>query len=134
MLAELKEKLGNLTYALEKQQISQSNSINSQNARIGDISSNTNMWGIIFSAFGLVITLGAIGLGFTAKNRAVKEAKEASQKWIFDNQQKLTDKILLLEKHAEQAITSIDLHVGEITDYAIEAKNIVDNEVKSFER
>ena len=65
--------------------------------RISDIASNTNIWGSIFTLFGLIITVAAVGLGFNAKNRAVYEAKQAAntaseshmEKWLLDNKGKL---------------------------------------------
>jgi tetratricopeptide (TPR) repeat protein len=55
------------------------------------------MWGLALTIFGLIITVAAIALGFSAKNRAVTEAKQAAntaseshmEKWLLDNKDKL---------------------------------------------
>ena len=55
------------------------------------------MWGMVFTFIGLIITLAAIALGFSAKNRAVTEAKQAAnkasenhmEKWLLENKDTL---------------------------------------------
>lgn len=50
-----------------------------QNARVSDLGLYINMWGVLFA-------LAALFLGITAKNKAIKESKEASEikvsEWI----------------------------------------------------
>lgn len=67
-LIELKEKLA-------AQADSQLRETKSYDNRISDINSFVNIWGGILSTFGLIITVGAIWLGYSAKNKAVAEAK-----------------------------------------------------------
>jgi len=94
---ELKTQLASLQTKLETQEKLQTNQLNGFNGRISDIASNTNMWGMAFTLFGLIITVAAIALGFSAKNRAVYEAKQAAntaseshmEKWLLDNKDKL---------------------------------------------
>lgn len=93
----LKVQLANLQTKLETQEKLQTNQLNGFDGRISDIASNTNVWGIVFTFFGLIITVAAIGLGFSAKNRAVTEAKQAAntaseshmEKWLLENNDKL---------------------------------------------
>lgn len=93
----LKAQLANLQTKLETQEKLQTNQMNGVDGRISDIASNTNMWGMAFTIFGLIITVAAIALGFSAKNRAVYEAKLAAntaseshmEKWLLDNKDKL---------------------------------------------
>jgi len=93
----LKVQLANLQTKLEMQDKLQTNQLNGVDGRISDIASNTNIWGSIFTLFGLIITVAAVGLGFSAKNRAVYEAKQAAntaseshmEKWLLDNKDKL---------------------------------------------
>ncbi|MCH2089586.1 MAG: tetratricopeptide repeat protein, partial [Pseudoalteromonas sp.] len=94
---ELKIQLASLQTKLETQEKLQTNQLNGFNGRISDIASSTNMWGMAFTIFGLIITVAAIALGFSAKNRAVYEAKQAAntaseshmEKWLLDNKDKL---------------------------------------------
>jgi len=94
---KLKTQLASLQTKLETQEKLQTNQLNGFNGRISDIASNTNMWGMAFTLFGLIITVAAIALGFSAKNRAVYEAKQAAntaseshmEKWLLDNKGKL---------------------------------------------
>ena len=94
---ELKTQLASLQTKLETQEKLQTNQLNGFNGRISDIASNTNMWGMAFTIFGLIITVAAIALGFSAKNRAVYEAKQTAnttskihmEKWLLDNKDKL---------------------------------------------
>ncbi|EKO3449213.1 hypothetical protein NT695_004101, partial [Vibrio fluvialis] len=74
-LVEVKEKL-------TAQTENQAKELASYDRRIGDVSWNTNMWGLILTVFGAVITVAAIFLGFTAKNRAVAEAQKEAQNYI----------------------------------------------------
>ncbi|NLQ22345.1 hypothetical protein HGO26_05560 [Shewanella sp. S-1] len=67
-LMELKEKLA-------AQADNQLRETKSYDNRISDINSFVNIWGGILSTFGLIITVGAIWLGYSAKNKAVAEAK-----------------------------------------------------------
>ncbi|KAF7767434.1 hypothetical protein PUND_a3410 [Pseudoalteromonas undina] len=93
----LKAQLANLQTKLETQEKLQTNQMSGIDGRISDIASNTNIWGSIFTLFGLIITVAAVGLGFNAKNRAVYEAKQAAntaseshmEKWLLDNKGKL---------------------------------------------
>ena len=93
----LKVQLANLQTKLETQEKLQTNQVTVFDGRISDIASNTNIWGSIFTLFGLIITVAAVGLGFNAKNRAVYEAKQAAntaseshmEKWLLDNKGKL---------------------------------------------
>jgi|GEM_PF-4120001 len=93
----LKVKLANLQTKLKAQEKLQTNQLNGVDGRISDIASNTNMWGLALTIFGLIITVAAIALGFSAKNRAVTEAKQAAntaseshmEKWLLDNKDKL---------------------------------------------
>ncbi|WP_300483833.1 hypothetical protein [Shewanella sp.] len=71
-LMELKEKLA-------AQADSQLRETKSYDNRISDINSFVNIWGVMLSLFGLIITIGAIFLGFSAKNRAIYEAKTAAR-------------------------------------------------------
>jgi len=82
---------------LEAQDKLQASQFTGFDGRISDIASNTNMWGMAFTIFGLIITVAAIALGFSAKNRAVYEAKLAANtasdshmlQWLEDNKGKL---------------------------------------------
>ncbi|ATG79134.1 tetratricopeptide repeat protein [Pseudoalteromonas sp. 1_2015MBL_MicDiv] len=82
---------------LEAQDKLQASQFTGFDGRISDIASNTNIWGGIFTFFGLIITVAAIALGFSAKNRAVYEAKLAANtasdshmlQWLEDNKGKL---------------------------------------------
>ena len=93
----LKVQLANLQAKLETQEKLQTNQVTVFDGRISDIASNTNMWGMVFTFFGLIITLAAIALGFSAKNRAVTEAKQAAnkasenhmEKWLVENKDTL---------------------------------------------
>ena len=93
----LKVQLANLQTKLKAQEKLQTNQLNGVDGRISDIASNTNMWGLALTIFGLIITVAAIALGFSAKNRAVTEAKQAAntaseshmEKWLLDNKDKL---------------------------------------------
>lgn len=93
----LKAQLANLQTKLETQEKLQTNQMSGIDGRISDIASNTNMWGLALTIFGLIITVAAIALGFSAKNRAVTEAKQAAstaseshmEKWLLDNKDKL---------------------------------------------
>jgi len=93
----LKVQLANLQTKLEAQEKLQTNQLNGVDGRISDIASNTNKWGMAFTIFGLIITVAAIALGFSAKNRAVYEAKQAAntaseshmEKWLLVNKDKL---------------------------------------------
>jgi len=94
---ELKTQLASLQTKLETQEKLQTNQLNGFDGRISDIASNTNMWGMAFTIFGLIITVAAVALGFSAKNRAVYEAKQTAnttskshmEKWLLDNKDKL---------------------------------------------
>ncbi|MDI4653945.1 MULTISPECIES: tetratricopeptide repeat protein [Pseudoalteromonas] len=94
---ELKTQLASLQTKLETQEKLQTNQLNGFDERISDIASNTNMWGMAFTIFGLIITVAAIALGFSAKNRAVYEAKQTAnttskshmEQWLLDNKDKL---------------------------------------------
>ena len=93
----LKVQLANLQAKLETQEKLQTNQVTVFDGRISDIASNTNMWGMVFTFIGLIITLAAIALGFSAKNRAVTEAKQAAnkasenhmEKWLLENKDTL---------------------------------------------
>ena len=93
----LKVQLANLQTKLEMQEKLQTNQLNGVDGRISDIASNTNMWGMAFTIFGLIITVAAIALGFSAKNRAVYEAKQTAnttskshmEKWLLENKDTL---------------------------------------------
>ena len=93
----LKIQLVNFQAQLEAQEKLQTNQLNGVDGRISDIASNTNMWGMAFTIFGLIITVAAIALGFSAKNRAVYEAKQTAnttskshmEQWLLDNKDKL---------------------------------------------
>ena len=93
----LKVQLANLQTKLKAQEKLQTNQLNGVDGRISDIASNTNMWGLALTIFGLIITVAVIALGFSAKNRAVTEAKQAAntaseshmEKWLLDNKDKL---------------------------------------------
>ncbi|EKO5185848.1 hypothetical protein P0J04_002114, partial [Vibrio vulnificus] len=74
-LVEVKEKL-------TAQTENQAKELASYDRRISDVSWNTNMWGIILTCFGLIVSVAAIILGFTAKNRAVAEAQKEAQNYI----------------------------------------------------
>tara|TARA_R110001606_G_C15374313_1_gene649838 strand:+ start:480 stop:2444 length:1965 start_codon:yes stop_codon:yes gene_type:complete len=108
----LKVQLANLQTKLETQEKLQINQLNGFDGRIGDIASNTNIWGAIFTIFGLIITLAAVGLGFSAKNRAVYEAKLAANtasdshmlQWLEDNKGKL-----ILDTKVELEKVSLEL-------------------------
>ncbi len=92
-----KIQLVNFQAQLEAQEKLQTNQLNGVDGRISDIASNTNMWGMAFTIFGLIITVAAIALGFSAKNRAVYEAKQTAnttskshmEQWLLDNKDKL---------------------------------------------
>ncbi|MDV2379735.1 hypothetical protein Q5N41_15275, partial [Vibrio cholerae] len=74
-LIEVKEKL-------TAQTENQAKELASYDRRIGDVSWNTNMWGLILTVFSAIITVAAIFLGFTAKNRAVAEAQKEAKNYI----------------------------------------------------
>lgn len=71
-LMELKEKLA-------AQADNQLRETKGYDNRISDINSFVNIWGGILSTFGLILTVGAIWLGYSAKNKAVEEAKVAAK-------------------------------------------------------
>ncbi|EKO5192351.1 hypothetical protein P0J08_004259, partial [Vibrio vulnificus] len=74
-LVEVKEKL-------TAQAENQAKELGSYDRRISDVSWNTNMWGLILTVFGAIITVAAIFLGFTAKKRAIEEAQKEAQNYI----------------------------------------------------
>ena len=74
-LVELKEKL-------VAQADSQSKELASYDRRISDINFYTNFWGAVLAVFGLIITITAIAMGWSAKNRAVSEATKAAREYF----------------------------------------------------
>ncbi|MCK8128292.1 tetratricopeptide repeat protein [Pseudoalteromonas sp. 2CM39R] len=138
----LKAQLANLQTKLETQEKLQTNQMNGVDGRISDIASNTNMWGMAFTIFGLIITVAAVGLGFNAKNRAVYEAKQAAntaseshmEKWLLDNKGKLIsetkvelEKVSLeLKERAEKLATEASAALNKIErDLIEESKRII---------
>lgn len=138
----LKAQLANLQTKLETQEKLQTNQLNEVDGRISDIASNTNIWGSIFTLFGLIITVAAVGLGFNAKNRAVYEAKQAAntaseshmEKWLLDNKGKLIsetkvelEKVSLeLKERAEKLATEANAALNKIErDLIEESKKII---------
>ena len=128
-LVEVKEKL-------TAQTENQAKELASYDRRIGDVSWNTNMWGLILSVFGAVITVAAIALGFTAKNRAIVEAQKEAQKYIKTESQSLLEaqeqnfkdelkkhSIKFDELHGQQEIQGKLIHVQTIFDKAREDFN-----------
>ncbi|MEH6555149.1 tetratricopeptide repeat protein [Pseudoalteromonas tetraodonis] len=138
----LKVQLTNLQTKLEAQEKLQTNQLNGVDGRISDIASNTNMWGLALTIFGLIITVSAIALGFSAKNRAVYEAKQAAniaseshmEKWLLDNKGKLIsetkvelEKVSLeLKERAEKLATEASAALNKIErDLIEESKRII---------
>ncbi|MFP3351395.1 tetratricopeptide repeat protein [Pseudoalteromonas sp. SIMBA_153] len=138
----LKVQLTNLQTKLEAQEKLQTNQLNGVDGRISDIASNTNMWGLALTIFGLIITVAAIALGFSAKNRAVYEAKQAAniaseshmEKWLLDNKGKLIsetkvelEKVSLeLKERAEKLATEASAALNKIErDLIEESKRII---------
>ncbi|PXA72919.1 hypothetical protein [Vibrio sp. 11986-1-5] len=128
-LVEVKEKL-------TAQTENQAKELASYDRRIGDVSWNTNMWGLILSVFGAIITVAAIFLGFTAKNRAVAEAQKEAQNYIKTQswslleaqEQKFKDELKkhstkFDELHGQQEIQGKLIHVQTIFDKAREDFN-----------
>jgi len=138
----LKVQLANLQTKLKAQEKLQTNQLNGVDGRISDIASNTNMWGLALTIFGLIITVAAIALGFSAKNRAVTEAKQAAniaseshmEKWLLDNKGKLIsetkvelEKVSLeLKERAEKLATEASAALNKIErDLIEESKRII---------
>nr|MDC2856417.1 hypothetical protein [Ningiella sp. W23] len=138
----LKAQLANLQAKLETQEKLQTNQMSGVDGRISDIASNTNIWGSIFTLFGLIITVAAVGLGFNAKNRAVTEAKQVAntaseshmEKWLLDNKGKLIsetkvelEKVSLeLKERAEKLATEASAALNKIErDLIEESKRII---------
>ena len=99
-LVEVKEKLS-------AQAELQAKELANYDRRIGDVSWNTNMWGLILTTFGIFITVAAIVLGFAAKNRAISEARDAAHNLINTESQILLGNQeerfnLELEKHSNK--------------------------------
>ncbi|EOY4610001.1 tetratricopeptide repeat protein [Vibrio cholerae] len=128
-LIEVKEKL-------TAQTENQAKELASYDRRIGDVSWNTNMWGLILTVFGSIITVAAIFLGFTAKNRAVAEAQKEAQNYITTESRSLLEAQEQnfkdeLEKHSanfeklhrQQEIQGKLIHVQTIFDKAREDFN-----------
>ncbi|HGS4571258.1 TPA: tetratricopeptide repeat protein, partial [Vibrio cholerae] len=128
-LIEVKEKL-------TAQTENQAKELASYDRRIGDVSWNTNMWGLILTVFGSIITVAAIFLGFTAKNRAVAEAqkeaknyiKTVSQSLLEAQEKKFKDELKkhstkFDELHGQQEIQGKLIHVQTIFDKAREDFN-----------
>ncbi|ELP2651363.1 hypothetical protein R1U54_001456, partial [Vibrio fluvialis] len=141
-LVEVKEKL-------TAQTENQAKELASYDRRIGDVSWNTNMWGLILTVFGTIITVAAIFLGFTAKNRAVAEAKKEAQKYIKTESRSLLEAQEQnfkdeLEKHStnfeklheQQEIQGKLIHVQTIFDKAREDFNDknYDSALSAFEK
>ncbi|TMN94233.1 tetratricopeptide repeat protein [Pseudoalteromonas sp. S558] len=127
---------------LEAQDKLQASQFTGFDGRISDIASNTNIWGGIFTLFGLIITVTAIALGFSAKNRAVYEAKQAANtasdshmlQWLEDNKGKLIadtrtelEKVSLgLKERAEKLATEASAALSKIErDLIEESKRII---------
>jgi hypothetical protein len=127
---------------LEAQDKLQASQFTGFDGRISDIASNTNIWGGIFTFFGLIITVAAIALGFSAKNRAVYEAKLAANtasdshmlQWLEDNKGKLIsetkvelEKVSLeLKDRAEKLATEARAALSKVEhDLIEESKRIV---------
>ena len=138
----LKVQLANLQTKLETQEKLQTNQVTVFDGRISDIASNTNIWGSIFTLFGLIITVAAVGLGFNAKNRAVYEAKQAAntaseghmEKWLLDNKGKLISETKVelekvsfeLKERAEKLATEASAALNKIErDLIEESKRII---------
>ena len=138
----LKVQLANLQTKLEAQEKLQTNQLNGVDRRISDIASNTNKWGLALTIFGLIITVAAIALGFSAKNRAVYEAKQAAntaseshmEKWLLDNKGKLISETKVelekvsfeLKERAEKLATEASAALNKIErDLIEESKRII---------
>ena len=138
----LKVQLANLQTKLETQEKLQTNQVTVFDGRISDIASNTNIWGSIFTLFGLIITVAAVGIGFNAKNRAVYEAKQAAntaseghmEKWLLDNKDKLISETKVelekvsfeLKERAEKLATEASAALNKIErDLIEESKRII---------
>ncbi|MBJ6954892.1 hypothetical protein JG654_00830 [Vibrio cholerae] len=128
-LVEVKEKL-------TAQTENQAKELASYDRRISDVSWNTNMWGIILTCFGLIVSVAAIILGFTAKNRAVAEAQKEAQNYIKTEsrtlleaqEQNFKDELKkhsakFDELHGQQEIQGKLIHVQTIFDKAREDFN-----------
>ncbi|EKF9226262.1 hypothetical protein O1B66_002125, partial [Vibrio cholerae] len=128
-LVEVKEKL-------TAQTENQAKELASYDRRISDVSWNTNMWGLILTVFGAIITVAAIFLGFTAKKRAVAEAQKEAQNYIKTQsssllkaqEQKFKDELKkhsakFDELHGQQEIQGKLIHVQTIFDKAREDFN-----------
>ena len=77
-LKKLGEDFIKLQELVSKNEQVKASKIDGVEGRISDLNFNTNMWGIVLSAFGLVITVAAIALGWSAVKRSENEAKKAA--------------------------------------------------------
>ncbi|BBQ53428.1 hypothetical protein WP2S18C03_25090 [Aeromonas veronii] len=81
-LQEIKVQLVEIKEKLEFQTENNSKELTGYDRRISDISWMTNFWGGVLSIFGLLITVAAIFMGWTATKRAISEAKIAAQQYF----------------------------------------------------
>lgn len=99
--------LTGLVTTLDKEIVRIDQAQQAQSNRVADVGTYATVMGVIMGVFGVIITVAAIVLGFTAKNRAVDEAKQASQKaiddWINAN---LKNKVEDLEQQALAAFAA----------------------------
>jgi tetratricopeptide (TPR) repeat protein len=74
-LVELKEKLA-------AQIDNQSKELAFYDRRLSDVSWYTNFWGGVLAIFGLIITIAAIFMGFSAKHTAIREATDTAKVYL----------------------------------------------------
>ncbi len=102
-LALVKEKLA----AIETKFDSQNQVHEGLKERLADVGLYTNMWGSAFAIFGLILTVGAVLLGFSAKNRAIKEAKDAAKIYFDKERESITnEENARLEKEREKLLAA----------------------------
>lgn len=71
----------------------------------------TNMWGLIIAAFGALITLLAIFIGYSAKRKVIAEAKAETEKWLEEQDERFrkSSEVILSPLMDKLAIHEADL-------------------------
>jgi tetratricopeptide (TPR) repeat protein len=139
--------LENFSSQINRLNIEHQEQISSQNSRISDITFYTNMWGFIFSLLGILITILAIYLGFSAKSKAIQAAREVTASWLNEIEDeivrelkdKIADESQNSFKDLQNSITKAEHLINQIQDLvndSKEKKKIIDEvaeKLKSFE-
>ncbi len=104
-----------------QQHANQLSVISNQNTTVGHYISYTSI------SITMIVTLAGFITYFSAKNRAEKEAREASGRWFKEHSDKLSKEIEDLRRIAEQA-------TAEIAKHQIDVANNASNTIESFKR